>query len=162
LGQETDVELNVINTVVGIFFITTVPTVIGMLLKAKKSDFADRMEPICRKLASALFVIIIIAAVAKDFKLLTDTFSSVGPATLFLNVITMVIAYFAAKLLKLNDPQARAITFECGLQNGTLAIFIAVTLLGKQELMIPAAIYSLLMFFTGGAFLFKILKKSSI
>lgn len=159
LGEASNVKLDVLKTVVGIFFITSVPVALGMLIKAKKEMAADRMEPICRKLATLLFIIIILAAVAKDWNLLVESFSKIGPSALTLNILTMILAYGFSRLLTLSKPQARAITFECGLQNGTLAIFIAVTLLKSEEMMLPGVVYGLLMFVTGGAYLFKLLHR---
>ncbi|MCO4792088.1 MAG: bile acid:sodium symporter family protein [Bacteriovoracaceae bacterium] len=159
MGSESDVKLNVIKTVVGIFVITSVPVIIGMVIKAKNSSLADKIEPLCRKLATFFFIAIVLVAVAKDFKLLMESISTIGPSALTLNILTMVLAYGASRLLTLSKEQSRAITFECGLQNGTLAIFIAVTLLGDERMMLPGVVYGLLMFVTGGIYLFKLLHK---
>lgn len=159
MGAESDVHLNVLKTVIGVFVITSVPVIIGMVIKAKNNDLAKKIEPFCRKLATFFFIAIVLAAVAKDIKLLKESFSTLGPSALTLNILTMVIAYGFSRLLTLSKEQSRAITFECGLQNGTLAIFIAVTLLGNEKMMLPGVVYGLLMFVTGGLYLFKLLHK---
>lgn len=159
-GFTNPVQLDINKAVIGIFLITTVPVVIGMLVHAKWSNFSKSWEPRFRKLAAIFFVIIVLAAVIKDWNLLTTTFSTIVPSTLALNLTTMFIAIIASMLFGLNEPQKRAITFECGLQNGTLAIFVALTLLGNKEFMLPGAIYSLLMFISGGIYLLSLIQKS--
>lgn len=146
-------------TIIGIFLITTVPVVIGMFIKSKFSELTKKLEPICRKVASIAFVIIIGAAIAKDWKLLADNFSTLGPVTLALNTTAMLIAFVSAKFANLNQSQTTAITYECGFQNGTLAIFITVTLMNNPMMMLPGGVYSILMF--GSAFLYYLMVKKS-
>ncbi|MCR9203512.1 MAG: bile acid:sodium symporter family protein [Halobacteriovoraceae bacterium] len=162
MGADQGSPLPVAKTIFGIFCVTTVPVAIGMLIKAKKSDFADKLEPIARKVATLFFVIIIIAAVAKKWSLVVAHGANLLPVTLALNVITMFIAWAISKLLKLETPQGIAITFECGLQNGTLAIMIALTFLNNEAMMLPGGVYSLLMFFTSGIFLLGHFKKKQM
>lgn len=152
-GSESGSPLPVAKTIAGVFLITTVPVALGMLIRAKKKIFADRFEPLARKIAIVLFVVIIFAAIGKRWDLLSDNILSVGPYTLLLNVFTMGLAYFVAKLMKLDFRDSIAITFECGLQNGTMAIMIAVTFLGSEAMIVPIGIYSILMFVTGGVYL---------
>jgi len=92
--------------------------------------------------------------VASEWKNLGNYFAQAGPVTLLLNVVMMVLAYYVARLFRLGTPQRTAVVLEGGLQNGTLAIFVAVTLLGNTTMMVPGGIYSLLMFVTAGAFMF--------
>ena len=73
----------------------------------------------------------------------------------------MALAMSIAKVVRLGDQQKTAIVFECGLQNGTLAIFVAVTLIGSKTMMVPGAIYSLLMFLTAIAYIFIAIKRRS-
>ena len=121
-----------------------------MLVKHKCPNWALANEAIVGKIAAILFIVIVIAAVAKDWKLLVSTFSSVGPLTLTLNLATMLLGYGISRLASLDRKQAITITFECGLQNGTLGIFIALTLLNNERMMVPCGVYSLLMMITGG------------
>jgi BASS family bile acid:Na+ symporter len=86
-------------------------------------------------------------------------FQQAGIVTLCLNVITMAIGFYSAKLFKLNRKQAVSISIESGIQNGTLAISVAVVLLGSTAFSIAPAIYSLIMFATGGAVIWLSLRK---
>ncbi|MDA8792175.1 bile acid:sodium symporter family protein [Bacteriovoracaceae bacterium] len=165
MGQVETTVLPVGKTVLGIFLITTVPVAIGMGIKALKNEFATKIEPNIRKIASVLFILIISAAIFKDWKLIYDNFNTIGPATLALNMTVMLIAFVVARIFDLNLSQTSAITFECGLQNGTLAIFITLTLLNNSMMMLPGGIYSILMFGTAGLYIYlhkkSLMKKNS-
>jgi len=88
-------------------------------------------------------------------------FVQAGAATLVLNLSVLALGYLLAKLAKLSHPQATCIGFEVGIQNGTLALVVAGTLIGNQAMMIPAVTYSLLMFITGAGFGWWTTKKHS-
>lgn len=158
MGDQQGSPLPVAKTVFGIFCITTVPVLIGMLIKAKKPTFADAFEPKARKLATFFFILIILATVIKKWSFLIANFTTLFPITLALNLVTMFLALGTTKLFQLKRSQGVAITFECGLQNGTLAIMIALTFLKNESMMLPGGLYSLLMFFTSGAFLLGFMK----
>lgn len=161
LGEENNIELNVGKTVIGIFLITTVPVLFGMAIKRIRESIADKLLPIFTKLSSSLFALIIIAAIVKDWRLFNEIIFSLGPATLGLNLIVMMVAIIAAKISNISESQQRAIVFECGLQNGTLAIFVTSTLLQNEEMMLPGAVYSILMFVTGGIYLFRLISQKN-
>ena len=152
-------KLSIGNTVVGIFGITTVPVIIGMVVNYYSSAFARKFEGIARFIASILFVVIIAGAIFSERDNVIDYFQQAGPVMLALNLVMMALALSIARLGRLGVPQQTAITFECGLQNGTLAIFVAVTLIGSQTMMVPGAIYSLLMFPTALAYLLIIMRR---
>ncbi len=159
MGSINSTPLPIAKTIGGIFCLTTVPVLIGMTIKAKKKDFAEWIEPITRKTATVFFILIVLAAIAKKWSLLANSFSIVGPMTLTFNLVAMLVAIATAKLTKLSRPQSIAITLECGLQNGTLAIMIALTFLQNEAMMIPGGIYSFFMFITGGLYLWLLRKK---
>jgi BASS family bile acid:Na+ symporter len=142
-----------------VFAITTVPVVIGMLANHYAPAFARKFERISRIIATVLFLVIIIGAIATERANIVDYFKQAGFVTLSLNLIMMALAMSIAKVVQLGDQQKTAIVFECGLQNGTLAIFVAVTLIGSKAMMVPGAIYSLLMFLTAIAYIFIAIKR---
>lgn len=151
LTDAEPVQLPLGHTVIGIFAITTIPVLLGMATNARAPEWCKRNEPLLTKLAGGLLLVLIIAGLFKDWQLLRDNFAVVGPLTLSLNLTTMLLAYGVSRLAKLNRPQSVAITFECGLQNGALAFFVSLTLLGSTQMMIPCGVYSLLMLLTAGA-----------
>lgn len=140
--------------VMQVFVIVLVPVAIGMLIHAKRAAWAAKMnKPV--KILSALFLILVIAgAVVKEKENLGGFFAQVGMAALTFNLASMFVGYFIPRLVRLPKPQAIAIGMEIGIHNGTLAIAIASSplLLNNPTMAIPPAIYSLIMFFTAGAF----------
>ena len=153
MDAESAPPLSVGRTIVGVFLITTVPVAIGMAVRHVLADFAKAFEAKARIAAAVLFVVIILGAVLSERENLVGYFVQAGPVTLALNVVMMALAFALAKLFRVGGAQRTAITLECGLQNGTLAIFVAVTLIGDTTMMVPGGIYSLLMFATAGAFM---------
>lgn len=140
--------------VVQVFAIVLGPVAIGMWLRSRFPGFAERMQkPV--KIISALFLLLIILlAVAKDWRTFVDYAPAVGGAALAFNLLSMAVGYCVPRLLKLNLRQAIAIAMEIGIHNGTLAIAWALSpaLLNNPTMAIPAAIYSLIMFITAVLF----------
>ena len=144
------IHLDVLRTIRDLMLITVIPVGIGMIVRHYKPKFALKMEQPMRTASTVIFAVILIGIILQNKDVLVQAFTDVGLPVLFLNVITMSIGYFAARIFKLELKQSISIMIESGIQNGTLAIYIALTLLANSELTIPAAVYSLLMFFTGG------------
>lgn len=153
MGQAAP-ELPLVRTVLGLFAITTVPVALGMTVRRFAPAFADWAEPKSRPLVSGLFVLIVIGAVISERAHVADYFAQAGIAAITLNVITMLVAYGASRIATLGPRQRTAVTLECGLQNATLAIVIATSMLGSTALAVPGAIYGLLMFITGAGYAF--------
>ena len=150
MDAETAPEMSVGRTIVGVFLVTTVPVAIGMALRHLRSGFARAFERRARIVATGLFVLIVLGAILSERENLLSYFIQAGPVTLVLNLVMMALAFALAVLFGLGIRQRTAITLECGLQNGTLAIFVAATLLGNTAMSVPGGIYSLLMFATAG------------
>ena len=140
--------------VVQVFVIVLGPVAIGIWMRSRFPGFAARMEkPV--KIISALFLlIIIILAVVKDWQTFVDYAPLVGGAALAFNLISLAVGYWVPRLFKLSLRQSVAIGMEIGIHNGTLAIALALSpmLLNNATMSIPAAIYSIIMFFTAAAF----------
>ncbi|HWV09121.1 bile acid:sodium symporter family protein [Pseudomonas sp. GD03944] len=140
--------------VVQVFVIVLGPVAIGMWLRSRFPGFAARMEkPV--KIISALFLLVIILlAVVKDWQTFVDYAPLVGGAALAFNLISLAVGYYVPRLCKLSLRQAVAIGMEIGIHNGTLAIALALSpmLLNNSTMAIPAAIYSIIMFFTAALF----------
>jgi bile acid:Na+ symporter, BASS family len=138
--------------VVQVFAVVLVPVAIGMLVRAKKKETALRLERPVRILSVVFLVLIIGAALAKDRANLGDAFAQVGLPALAFNLASLAVGYFVPRILRLPKRQAIAIGMEIGIHNGTLAIAIATTVLARDAMAIPPAIYSIIMFFTAAAF----------
>jgi len=126
------------------FLIVTVPVLIGMLLKNILSSF----EGIAKKISTVLFFLVLLGAVLAERENVITYFAQAGLITLILNIVMMLIAFYLSKSLISNISQQRAITLECGLQNGTLAIVVANVFFDGGAYLIPAATYSLIMYAT--------------
>ena len=140
------------------FLIVTVPVILGMLLRRFVSEVALKFEPIAKKVSAVLFVFVLLGAIAAEKENVISYFAQAGLITLTLNVVMMIIAYYIAQSLATGSAQKKCITIECGLQNGTLAIFVSTTIFGGGMYVIPAATYSLIMFATSLIFVYLIRK----
>ena len=140
------------------FLIVTVPVILGMLFRRFVLGIAKKFEPIARKVSTVLFVLVLLGAIAAERENVVSYFVQAGLITLVLNVIMMVVAFYLAQLLGSKTEQKKCITIECGLQNGTLAIFVATSIFGGGMYVIPAATYSLIMFVTSLIFVYLVRK----
>lgn len=151
MGQERDIPLQ-FGKILSVFAIVLVPVGLGMLLRAKKRELAIALEKPVRIASAAILLLVIIASIIKEREKLGESFGSVGLAALAFNLVSMGIGYGVPKLVKIPEKQAIAIGMEIGIHNGTLAIALALTVLGNATMSIPPAIYSVIMFFTAAAF----------
>lgn len=138
--------------VLEVFAIVLGPVSLGMIIKSKFPAVTQKMEkPV--KIISALFlVLIIVAAVLKDKENVVLFFKQIGITALLFNLVSILCGYFIPRFFNLAKKQAIAIGMEIGIHNGTLAIYIALNVIGNSTMSIPPAIYSLIMFFTAAAF----------
>ena len=152
MGEGKFVALPVLKTMLQILVITIIPVSLGMFLNKRYPKTALRFQrPV--KIASAVFItIIILGAVLKDRENLIPYLLQTGAPALVLNVLTMFMGFGLAKIAGLNFKQSSTISIEAGIQNGTLAIAIAssATLLNNPTIAVVPALYSLIMFVTGG------------
>ena len=151
-------NISLTNMALSMFLIVTLPVILGMIIKKILSNFALSFEPIAKKISIFLFVLVLIGAILAERNNVVAYFAQAGLITLVLNVVMMIVAFYVAQLLGSGVAQKKCIAIECGLQNGTLAIFVATTLFGGGVYLIPAATYSLIMFATSLIFVF-IIKK---
>lgn len=147
-------QLEVVGTVVSVLVITIIPVALGMLVFAKVPKLASKLDLPFRRISAIFFVIIVVAAVLKEKENLVRYFVEAGPAALSLNLATLALSFGTARLFKLPFRQGLTIAIESGIQNGTLGITIAATLLMNSVMTIPSAIYSLIMFGTAALVIF--------
>ena len=141
-----------VRKVIEVAAIIVLPVVIGMVARAQAPRWAARVEKPLRLLSVLVLALLVAAAVAQERDTLVEFFAVVGLACLSFNLISMGVGYAAPIALKLPRRQAIAIAMEIGIHNGTLAIFIALNVLGNARISVPAAVYSLLMFATAVVF----------
>ncbi|MDB4721891.1 bile acid:sodium symporter family protein [Verrucomicrobiales bacterium] len=141
------------------FLITAVPVAVGMALAAKSPALVDKIAPGVSGTAVGLFVIIIVAALAKNWEVFSSNLGTLGPVAILLNVVMLVLGLVSAKLLRLDDRDATTISIESGVQNGTLAIAVgSIIAVVEGEVLppetVPAAVYSITMYFVCVPFVF--------
>ena len=147
-------KISLTNMALSMFLIVTLPVILGIIIKKILSNFVLNFEPIAKKISIFLFVLVLIGAILAERNNVIAYFAQAGLITLVLNVVMMIVAFYVAQLLGSGVAQKKCIAIECGLQNGTLAIFVATTLFGGGVYLIPAATYSLIMFATSLIFVF--------
>jgi bile acid:Na+ symporter, BASS family len=150
MEQGSFTPLPVFDTILKVIIITILPVSIGMLIRKKALSFAGKMDKPVKILSAVLLFLIIAAAIVKERANFIDFFQQAGPVSFLLNVSTLALGFITAKLFSLNRPQQITVSIESGIQNGTLGIAIAATLLKDPIMTIPPAIYSLIMFGTAG------------
>ena len=151
-------DISLISMARDMFIIVTVPVILGMLFRRFASGISLKFESIAKKISTLLFVLDLLGAIAAERENVVSYFAQAGLITLVLNVVMMVVAYFVAHSLASGTKQKKCITIECGLQNGTLAIFVATSIFGGGMYVIPAATYSLIMFATSLVFVYLVRK----
>ena len=140
--------------VIEVAAIIVLPVLIGMALRAGLPKVAAALEKPIRLFAVLVLVAVIGAAIVAEWERLPGFIAAVGAACLAFNLLSMAIGYGLPRWLDLPRSQAIAISMEIGIHNGTLAIFIALTVLQNATLSVPAAVYSIIMFVTASAFTF--------
>ena len=153
-------NISLISMALKMFLIVTVPVILGTLFRKFLSNTAIKFEPVAKKISAVLFVIVLLGAILAERENVISYFAQAGLITLTLNVVMMIVAFYLAQLLGTGLAQKKCISIECGLQNGTLAIFVATSLFGGGVYVIPAATYSLIMFLTSIIFVYLLRNKN--
>lgn len=153
-------ELPVTRMMLTLFVITLLPISLGMLFKARFNTLAQRIEPAITIFGAVFLAFLIVVISAEQGAALLTQITSAGAASLLLNLSMMLAGFAAARGFGLNADQSTSITLEIGIQNSTLAILIATTVLGSSAMAVPAVVYSLTMYLTGGSVvLFRLYKR---
>ena len=148
LGLEITKEISMINIAVKMFFVVTVPVIFGMIVRSLMSDFIISKTLIIQRLSVILFLIVFISIWVEEWDRIISFITRAGLIALILNLTMIFIGYYIAKIFASGIPQRKCISLECGLQNGTLAVFVATQLFDEIVYMVPTAAYALVMFVT--------------
>jgi BASS family bile acid:Na+ symporter len=143
-------DVSMLGVVARVFAITLIPLSAGMYVRARRTAWVLEHEPRIKKVTLTVFVLVVIGAVISELDIITDHFAELALATLTLNVAAMTLAYTVSRVAGLSERQTTAIALELGVHNSTLAIAVATTI--ATVLATPAAVYSMFMFLTAGAF----------
>jgi BASS family bile acid:Na+ symporter len=136
-----------LDEVVKVFVLILVPTGLGMLVRAKKASFAAAMDKPVRVASAIILAVLVLGILLGEKDRVGDYLADVGIVAALFCAISLVVGYVVPRALGVVEGQAIASSFEIGVHNGTLAIFVAENILEVNEIAVPAAVYSLLMFF---------------
>ncbi len=137
--------------IVKVFALVLVPVAIGMLVRSRNPAFAARMDRPVRIGSAVILAVLIVGILLDQLENLGDYLADVGLVAALFCVISLVVGYVVPRAFGVTAAQSIASSMEIGVHNGTLAIFVAVEVLDSTEISVPAAVYSLLMFFLAGA-----------
>ena len=158
----TNISQNVSMTGIALkmFLVVTVPVILGMIIRKFAENFVNSKIKIFEKLNMVLFIIFFIAAFYEERESFIDFLMQAGFITLILNITMMIVAYYLGKTFASGIKQQKCIALECGLQNGTLAIFVSTQIFSTDIVYItPTAAYALIMYITGFIFVFLLKNK---
>ena len=153
-------EITMIGIALKMALVVTVPVILGMIIRKFLDNFISSKVSIINKINAVLFLIVFTAIWIEERENIITYLSQAGLIVLILNIVMMFIAYYLAKNFASGIEQRKCIALECGLQNGTLAVFVATQIFNDIIYMIPTAAYALVMYITAFTFLF-IVRKSN-
>ena len=156
LGIDNNFNENI--TMVGIamkmFLVVTVPVILGIVIRKFATNFIVSKTKLLQRISIILFVIVFLAIWIEEWDRIVSFITRAGLITLTLNIIMMLDGFYVAKFLISGIAQRKCISLECGLQNGTLAVFVATQLVDDIVYVVPTAAYALIMFVTSIIFVF--------
>tara|TARA_B100001175_G_C19489094_1_gene631562 strand:+ start:766 stop:1614 length:849 start_codon:yes stop_codon:yes gene_type:complete len=156
--SEISNEISMIGISMKMFLVVTMPVIIGMLIRKFATNFVTSRSKLIERFSVILFVIVFAAIWIEEWKNILSYIQQAGLITLVLNITMMIIGYYVAKLFTSGIEQRKSISLECGLQNGTLAVFVSSQLFNDITYLIPTATYAIIMFLTSLIFVFFVRK----
>ena len=142
------------------FFVVTLPVLLGMIIRKFADEFIVKNLKYILRISIGLFVLVFIAIYIEEWNNIVHFLATAGFIALILNITMMIIGFYVAKFFASGVAQQRCISLECGLQNGTLAVFVGTQLFDQMTYMVPTAAYALIMMTTSVIFVF-ILRRQS-
>ena len=155
---EISKEISMIGISMKMFLVVTLPVLIGMLIRKFATNLVMSKSQLIERISVLLFVIVFAAIWVEEWENIMGYIKQAGLITLVLNIVMMFIGYYVAKFLASGVSQRKSISLECGLQNGTLAVFVASQLFSDIEYLIPTATYAIVMFITSIFYVFIVRK----
>jgi BASS family bile acid:Na+ symporter len=155
-------EISMTGIALKMFLVVTIPVIIGMIIRHFAKNSVDNQTGLIQKISVILFMLVFAAIYIEEWDNIVSYFAKAGVSVLLLNVSMMVIGFYVAKYFASGVAQQRCISLECGLQNGTLALFVGTQIFGENIVtyIVPGAAYALTMMATSIIFVF-ILRKNT-
>ena len=152
LGIEITKKISMLNIALKMFVAVTIPVIFGMIVRALMTDYIVSKTLLVQRLSLILFLVIFTAIWVEEWNRIVSFLARAGLIALILNLTMIFLGYYLAKYLASGVEQRKCISLECGLQNGTLAVFVGTQLFDNVVFMVPTAAYALIMFTTATIF----------
>jgi bile acid:Na+ symporter, BASS family len=149
-----DIDFPVADTMVQVAVLTVIPVIIGMAIRNWKPGFAEKSKRFSRIFASVFLFLVILALVIQNWDVIVNDGPRFAPAFIVLNIAALMVGYLVAKLARINEVQTVTIAIETGIQNSTVAITVALTILNNNEMAVIPGLYAIWMYVTGFALAF--------
>ena len=153
-------DISMISISLKMFFVVTVPVIVGMIIRKFASNLIIKSGLIIQRTSIVLFVLVFVAIYIEEWDNIVSFIVRAGTVTFTLNIIMMVVGFYVAKFFATGIAQRRCISLECGLQNGTLAVFVSSQIFTDKVYMVPSAAYALSMMATSIIFVLILRKKT--
>ena len=153
-------EISMIGISLKMFFVVTIPVLLGMIIRYFAEDFILKNVLLIQRLSIALFVLVFVSIYIEEWDNIVSFITRAGLIALVLNIVMMIVGFYVAKFFASGVAQQRCISLECGLQNGTLAVFVSTQLFDEMVYIVPTAAYALIMMVTSLIFVFVVRKTS--
>ena len=157
---EMSKEITMTGIAIKMALVVTVPVIFGMIIRSFADNFISSNLKMINKITGLLFIIVFIAVWVEERENIFSYLAQAGTAVLALNIIMMILAFYIAKFFASGIPQKKCISLECGLQNGTLAVFVATQIFDNVAYVVPTAAYALIMYITGFIFIYLLRDKN--
>ena len=148
LGIEIAKDISILNIAIKMFFVVTIPVIFGMIVRSLITNFIISKTLIIQRLSVILFLVVFIAIWVEEWDRIVSYMTRAGLIALILNITMIFVGYYVAKFWTSGIAQRKCISLECGLQNGTLAVFVTTQLFDDIVFMVPTAAYALVMLCT--------------
>lgn len=152
IGIDITKNISMPSIALKMFFVVTVPVILGMIVRSFMTDFIISKTLLIQRLSVILFLIVFISIWVEEWDKIISFLTRAGFVSLILNLIMIFLGFYLAKIFTTGLPQRKCISLECGLQNGTLAVFVSTQLFDEITFMVPTAAYALIMFVTSIVF----------
>ena len=153
-------EITMTGIAIKMALVVTVPVIFGMIIRSFADNFISSNLKMINKITGLLFIIVFIAVWVEERENIFSYLAQAGTAVLALNIIMMILAFYIAKFFASGIPQKKCISLECGLQNGTLAVFVATQIFDNVAYVVPTAAYALIMYITSFIFIYLLRDKN--
>ena len=151
-------NISILSISLKMFFVVTIPVIVGMIIRHYANNFILDKTKTIQRISVGLFIIVFISIYIEEWDKIVNFLIKAGTISLILNITMMAVGFYIAKFFASGIAQQKCISLECGLQNGTLAVFVGTQLFDEIVYMVPTAAYALIMMITSILFLLLIRK----